>query len=323
MGNQKNSRDGGKIKGIAVCASAAPANIQADRTRELEASNRSLRQQTEALKRTKERLVAYADALAKKNEELCQDLGAARQASLVKSRFLASLSHELRTPLNGIIGFAQIFYDGTLGPLNDIQKECVGDMLSCSDHLLRLIGQVLDLAKIESGKMTFQYEPVSLAELIGSAIDTLQPIADSKGIYVEFLPDPHPDTVLADASRLRQVLYNYLSNALKFTGQGGRIQVSVSMHDEASYRIDVEDSGIGIAGQDIPRLFSEFAQVSGGDRSLGTGLGLAITKRIAETQGGHVGVESELGKGSRFYVVLPLAPQAEGADETPIRGTIR
>jgi len=285
------------------------SEVLAQQALDLETANAALRAQAEALQHTEERLGAYADTLAKHNEDLCAALDAARQANIVKSRFLASVSHELRTPLNGIIGFAQMLHDGTIGPVTDLQRECLNDMLSCSDHLLMLISHVLDLAKIESGKMTFQYEPVSLTRLIREAIDTLQTLAEAKRIAVEFLPDPRLDIVQADAGRLKQILYNYLSNALKFTGEAGRILVSVSMEGDDMYRIDVEDSGVGIAPGDLPRLFSEFGQLGAAEKSqLGSGLGLAITKRIAEAQGGRVGVSSELGAGSRFYVVLPLQP---------------
>jgi signal transduction histidine kinase len=287
------------------------SEMLAQHATEVEKSNQSLREQTDSLRRTKERLVSYAEALAKKNDDLCEAVDAARQASEFKSRFLASVSHELRTPLNGIIGFAQMFYDGALGPITDVQRECLGDMLNCSEHLLTLISHVLDLTKIESGKMTFQYQPISLGKIIRDSIGTLQPIAESKRVTVEYLEDAEIDMVEADIGKLKQVLYNYLSNALKFTPNGGCVQVSVSMVNPAFYRIGVRDSGRGIAPDDISRLFTEFGQLCAGKAQVGSGLGLAITKRIAEAQGGHVGVESELGKGSFFYAVLPIAPRAQ------------
>ncbi len=283
----------------------------AQQAAELEIANRTLREQSDNLRRTKERLVAYAEGLAKRNDDLCEAIVSARRASEFKSRFLASVSHELRTPLNGIIGFAQMFHDGALGPLTDVQRECLGDMLSCSDHLLTLISHVIDLTKIESGKMTFQFQQVSLNKIIRDSIGTLHPIAAAKRVEVEFLPEPALDTVVADAGRLKQVLYNYLSNALKFIQSGGRVEVSVTLENPAFYRIGVRDNGRGIAPEDVSRLFMEFAQLCAGEKAqLGSGLGLAITKRIAEAQGGRVGVESELGKGSFFYAVLPIAPQA-------------
>ena len=291
-------------------------DVLAQQALELELSNCALQEQAEELKRADERLIAYSNALAKQNEDLCRALDAARQASAAKSRFLGSVSHELRTPLNGIVGFAQMLHDGGLGPVSDLQRECLGDVLSCSDQLLMLIGDLLDLTKIESGKMTFQYEPVSLTRLITDSIDTLQAIADSKRIDVSFETGAEVDSVLADSGRLKQILYNYLSNALKFTPAGGCIQVSVAPEDGGYYRVDVQDNGIGIAPADIPRLFSEFSQLGPGEQSkAGCGLGLAVSKHIAEAQGGRVGVESEPGKGSRFYVVLPCVPQAGAPPE--------
>jgi signal transduction histidine kinase len=270
---------GGFLLGIELepGSEAVIVEILVDNAAELEISNKALQAQAEGLKRTKERLVAYAEALAKKNDDLCRAVDAARQASQFKSRFLASVSHELRTPLNGIIGFAQMFHDGTLGSLNEEQQECVGDMLSCSDHLLTLISQVIDLTKIESGKMSFHYQEVSLVKLIRDSIATLQAIAESKRISVEFLADTAIDNVEADPGKLKQVLYNYLSNALKFTPEGGRIQVSISLDGPSSYRIGVRDTGRGIAPDDICRLFTEFGQLCAGKAPIGSGLGLAIT----------------------------------------------
>lgn len=259
--------------------------------------------------------IELANALQKRTIEA---LEAAREASTLKSRFVASVSHELRTPLNGIVGFAEMLYDGVLGPLNDLQRECVGDMLSCSSHLRVLIGHVLDLARVEAGKMTFTYEATSVSALVREVIGTLQTIARSRQIEVVVQADERVDSVLADTSRLKQVLYNYLSNALKFASTGGVVKVAVWAEDRESYRIDVEDDGPGIPADELPRLFSEFGQLGISTQSkTGSGLGLAISKSIVEAQGGRVGVVSELGKGSTFFVVLPRAPKpsvASGAD---------
>jgi len=308
---QQPDQDGYRL-GVELASSweSLVSDVLAQQALELAMSNTALLEQAEVLKRAELQLADYADALEKKNQELGRALETARQANAVKTRFLASVSHELRTPLNGIIGFAQLLHDGTLGPVSDEQRECLGDMLSCADQLYKLIGHVLDLSKIESDKMTFNYESVSLARLVTETIDTLQPIADSKQIAIDFRPDSRVDSVVADPAKLKQILYNYLSNALKFTGGGGRIKVSVSMEDNESYRIEVADNGIGIAASDLPRLFSEFGQLGASERTKeGSGLGLAITKRIAEAQGGRVGVASEFGRGSRFCVVLPIRPR--------------
>ena len=257
--------------------------------------------------------IELANALQQRTIEA---LEAAREASNLKTRFLASVSHELRTPLNGIIGFAELLYDGVLGPLNDMQRESVRDMLSCSNHLCGLIGEVLDLAKVEAGKMTFTYQSVSLVHLVREVIDTVMAIAKSKRIEVAVQSGAQVDLVWADASRLKQILYNYLSNALKFTPTGGRVKVSVWAEDSETFRIDVEDSGPGIAPDDIPRLFSEFGQLGDSEKSkAGSGLGLAISKHIAEAQGGRVGVKSEVGRGSMFFVVLPRVPEGSAPSE--------
>ena len=261
--------------------------------------------------------IELANALQKRTIEA---LEAAREASTLKSRFLASISHELRTPLNGIVGFAELLYDGILGPVNEVQREALEDMLGCSKHLRLLISHVLDLAKIEAGKMTFTYEPVSPVSLVREVVDTLQTIAKEKRIAIDIQSDERIDSVLADAGRLKQILYNYLSNALKFTPTGGRVKVAVWAENRETFRIDVEDTGIGISPEDLPSLFSEFSQV--GDTlkaKTGTGLGLAISRSIAEAQGGRVGVKSEPGKGSTFTVVLPRVPKTatESTPENP------
>ena len=233
----------------------------------------------------------------------------AREASQAKSRFLGSISHELRTPLNGIIGFSQLLHDEAVGPVTPEQKECLDDVLSCSNHLLALINHVLDLTKIEAGKMNFHYESVSLAQHVTAAVDSMRNIAAAKRLNVGLVLDAGLGTVRADAARLRQVVLNYLSNAVKFTAEGGSITVDVRPEGEHAYRILVEDNGIGVRAADLPRLFCEFGQLGPSEKAqTGTGLGLVITKRIVEAQGGSVGVESVFGNGSRFYAILPAAP---------------
>jgi signal transduction histidine kinase len=267
------------------------SDVLAQQAEELQAANTALRQ-TEA-------------ALTKSNQELAVAVETAREASQAKSRSLANVSHELRTPLNGIIGFSQLLHDGVVGSLNGDQKECLSDVLNCANHLLSLINQVLDLSKIEAGKMDFHYETVSLRELAGSTIDSVMPLASSKNIEVRLAVDEDLAPVQADPSRLRQVIFNYVSNALKFTPEGGKISVEISPEEEG-YRILVRDSGIGIKPADLKRLFTEFGQLGSAEKAkAGTGLGLAITKRIVEAQGGRVGVESVIGQGSRFWAVLP------------------
>jgi signal transduction histidine kinase len=271
-----------------------------------------LARETVALRRAGEEAAASAEQLRSQIREMAAALEAARRASEIKSRFLASVSHEFRTPLNGIIGFSELLFDAKVGPVTNDQKECLSDILGCSRHLLTLINQVLDLTKIESGKMYFQYERVNLEALASEVIDGLKALAASKRIALRIECDPRVGAVKADAARLRQVLFNYLSNAVKFTPEDGAVSVFIQPEDPASYRIAVQDNGVGIHPEDLARLFTEFGQVGPAQAGSGTGLGLAITRQIVEKQGGHVGVESRIGYGSRFWAVLPVDPGGTG-----------
>jgi len=270
-----------------------------------------LAQQTEELSESNAALRRTESKLLKTNQELAAALEAAHEASQAKSRFLASVSHELRTPLNGIIGFSQLLHDEIVGSVTCEQKDYLADVLSCAEHLLTLINHVLDLTKIEAGKMEFTYRQIDLAEHVMEAIASVKALADSKRIEIEVVMDPRLGTVQADASRLRQVVTNFASNAVKFTPEGGRLTVDLRREGVSSYRVLVEDTGIGIRAEDMPRLFSEFGQLCPSEKAqAGTGLGLVITKRIVEAQGGSVGVESVFGRGSRFYAILPVNPSA-------------
>jgi len=230
-----------------------------------------------------------------------------QQANRLKSEFLANMSHELRTPLNGIIGFTEIMYTGEVGTMSEEQREYLGDILSSSRHLLQLINDVLDLAKVESGKMTFYPEEVDLAKLVNEVRDIMRPLAVSKRIFIEVAIDSTLTGVTIDPTKFKQVLYNYLSNAIKFTPEEGRVTVSIKPHDEDTIILEVEDIGIGIQPEDIGQLFVEFQQLDSGTakKYQGTGLGLALTRYIVEAQGGSVGVRSTLGQGSTFFATLP------------------
>jgi signal transduction histidine kinase len=286
------------------------SDILAQQAEELRQSNQALQRQTAALREAEEELVAAAAVLRHKNQELAVALDVASQASEIKSRFLASVSHEFRTPLNGIIGFSELLHDAVIGPVNDDQQSCLGDILSCSRHLLTLINQVLDLTKIESGKMDFQYEEVHLESIAREVMEGVKGIAAGKRIVLRLESNGLVGAVQADAARLRQVLFNYLSNALKCTLERGSVVVRITPEGPAGYRLEVQDTGVGIQPEDIPRLFTEFGQLGAtGKAKSGTGLGLAITRRIVEAQGGRVGVDSTPGVGSRFWAVLPCNPQ--------------
>ncbi|MGJ8670629.1 MAG: sensor histidine kinase [Oceanococcus sp.] len=236
---------------------------------------------------------------------------AALEASRMKSAFLANMSHELRTPLNAIMGFAKLMAHGKVGPVSDQHKEFLGDILKSSDHLLQLINDVLDLAKVEAGKMEFSPEQINLEKLIDEVRNILAPIAASKQIQVELNIDPTCMNPTLDPGKLKQVLYNYISNALKFTDEQGKVLIHVIPDSDNFFRIEVVDDGIGIAESDLKLLFSEFRQLDSGasKKYQGTGLGLVLTRRIVEAQGGQVDVSSELGVGSTFSATLPLSFQ--------------
>jgi PAS domain S-box-containing protein len=232
----------------------------------------------------------------------------AEAANRMKSAFLANMSHELRTPLNGIIGFAEFLVDGKPGPINPKQKEYLQDILNSGQHLLQLINDVLDLAKVEAGKMELNPENFSLGKAIEEVCAATKPIVQKKGIRLEANVAPELGYVTLDQQKFKQVLYNLLSNAVKFTDDGSKVEIGVAMYDGYRFKLSVQDTGIGIKAEDLSRLFKEFEQLGSGAarRYEGTGLGLALTRRIVELHGGTIGVESEVGKGSTFTVVLPL-----------------
>ena len=230
-----------------------------------------------------------------------------QEANRLKSEFLANMSHELRTPLNAIIGFSELMHNGKVGPVSDEHKEYLGDILTSARHLLQLINDVLDLTKVEAGKMEFRPEILDLPKVVLEVKDILRGLAAQKRLTVEAQVDPALSRVVLDGSKFKQVLYNYLSNAIKFTPEQGRILVRVTPQDAQRFRLEVEDNGIGIKERDLHKLFIEFQQLDEGSakKYAGTGLGLALTKRIVEAQGGEVGVRSQVGQGSAFWAVFP------------------
>ncbi|MEO8380397.1 MAG: ATP-binding protein [Acidobacteriota bacterium] len=239
-------------------------------------------------------------ALQEKNNEL-------EKANQAKDRFLASMSHELRTPLNGIIGFAEFLADGKPGAINAKQKEYLEDILNSGRHLLHLINDMLDLVKVQAGKLDLRPETFSLRECIAEVCSGVAPLAESKRIDIHVEIDPGLMFVTLDIHRFRQILFNLLSNALKFTDDGGRVEIHAKENGRHQFSLSVLDTGIGISRDDLTRLFTEFEQLDAGvaRRFGGTGLGLALTKSIVMLQGGAIDVVSEPGTGSTFRVVLP------------------
>lgn len=237
-----------------------------------------------------------------------------QEANRLKSEFLANMSHELRTPLNAIIGFSELLYDGKIDQVTENQRECLHDILTSSRHLLHLINDILDLSKIESGKIEFHPERVEIAKLVSEVTDSLHELVNKKRIYLSVSIDDTVKTVYIDPIRFKQILYNYLSNAFKFTPELGSVSIRIKPESNAAFRLEVEDNGVGIKPEDINKLFIAFQQVdsSVAKKYPGTGLGLALTKRTVEAQGGTVGVISGgVGTGSIFYAVLPIAHRSQ------------
>ena len=245
-----------------------------------------------------------------------------QEANRLKSQFLANMSHELRTPLNAILGFGELLQEGAVSPGSPQHGEFLGYIVKSGRHLLELINDVLDLAKVEAGKMGFRPEPIDLRLLIDEVTSVVRAVALEKSIRMSASVDPDlKEGVFLDPARVKQILYNFLSNALKFTPAGGAVTVRARAEGEASFLLEVEDTGPGIAPQDIGRLFVEFQQLDTGaaKHHAGTGLGLALTRRLAEAQGGAAGVRSTPGRGSVFHVVLPRRAPAHPSPAQPQR----
>jgi len=262
--------------------------------------------------------------LERANQELDTRRMEAERASGFKDQFLSTMSHELRTPLNAVLGFSELLADEHYGPLNERQQRYVRHIHSGGKHLLRLINDVLDLSKIEAGRMELAIESVPVESTFEDVLTDLRPLADKKS-QVFSVHCARALTVRADAMRLKQVLVNLVGNAIKFTPEGGRISLQARLENGA-VRIEVRDSGPGILPEEQKRIFEAFVRLQKpGKSSEGTGLGLAITQRLVNLHGGNLGLESEPGEGSCFYFQLPSAtgriePDAKQTDEKQQRG---
>jgi PAS domain S-box-containing protein len=229
----------------------------------------------------------------------------AERANLAKSEFLSRMSHELRTPLNAILGFGQLLQ---MEELTEDQRQSVAEIVKGGRHLLDLINEVLDIARIEVGKLAISVEPVAVDDVVGEAVSLIRGLADQRGLVLGRPgADPNDLHVLADKQRLKQVLLNLLSNAVKYNGAGGTVHLSFGASN-GKVRISVSDTGPGIPGNKLDQLFVPFERLGAeGTAEEGTGLGLALSKRLMEAMGGALGVESEVGKGSTFWAELPRA----------------
>lgn len=250
-----------------------------------------------------------AQRLAEEQTKKAKEL--AEETSRLKSNFMAKISHDLRSPLNGIIGFAELMYHGKVGPISLEHKEYLGDILTSARQLLLLINDVLDISRVESGKMEFHLEKVNLEKILSETKDIFNTLSSSKNIQVKTSVDPSVQEIKIDPIRFKQVLYNYVSNALKCTPEGGHVNIKIYSDLKNMLHLEVEDDGIGIREADLSRLFVEFQQldIDTAKKYPSSGLGLALTKHIIEAQGGQVGVKSIFGKGSTFYAILPFIRQ--------------
>ncbi len=241
-------------------------------------------------------------------KELETAKNSAEAASRAKSEFLANMSHELRTPLNSVIGFSDVLAEKVFGPLNEDQEQYVSDILDSGQHLLSLVNDILDLAKIEAGSMELSLAPVDLRRLVERTTQMFRERAIRSGVRLTGHVDPAIGHITADERRLKQLLYNLLSNALKFTPEHGEVRVEARRHGD-DIELLVVDTGVGISPEQHDKIFQSFYQV---DSTLskhvqGTGLGLAVVQQIVSLHGGSVRLESEPGEGCTFFVLLPQA----------------
>ncbi|HMI55823.1 MAG TPA: ATP-binding protein, partial [Gemmatimonadaceae bacterium] len=270
--------------------------LRESQKRELELEHRTSMLETEARSAAK---------VSQMNEELHRRQVALEQAMGARNRFYASMSHELRTPINAVIGYSTLMLDNIYGPLNVKQKEGLQRTLKAARHLLELVNDVLDLSKIEAGKIELSLQPVMFPSLIEDLFVTVRPLADDYGSTLTLELEGESFTIVSDPRRVRQILLNLLSNAIKF-GEGKPIHVTCKQNEDKGVEIEVIDQGVGIAAEDIARIFEEFVQVSE-SKQPGTGLGLPISRRLAQLLEGGLTVRSAPGEGSTFRLTLPAS----------------
>jgi two-component system sensor histidine kinase BarA len=267
------------------------------------------------LKATEDQLRAINQGLDLKLGQLAEANLALYESNRLKSEFLANVSHELRTPLNSILGFADLLRDAT-GAADTKTARYANNILQSGKHLLDLINDLLDLAKIEAGKMQIRSEPLSLADLLEGLTNIIKPLAESKQLTLSADVAADVPIIQTDPGKLQQVLYNFLSNAIKFSPSGGRIELAAVREEDDHVRISVTDFGPGIPSDKQQLIFEKFRQI---DASVtrthgGTGLGLAISKELTSLLGGSIGVRSTPGQGATFWIRVPLRIEAGDMD---------
>jgi len=303
----------------------------------LRQNKKRLREQNTELEKSRMELRMAAERLEEKNVKLKMAVDKARESDRMKSEFLANMSHELRTPLNHIIGFTELVVDKNFGDLNETQEDYLTDALHGSKHLLSLINDILDLSKVEAGKLELELSDVNLKMILENSLVMIKEKAMKHGIKLLTNMDGIPETIRADERKFKQIMYNLMSNAVKFTPDGGEIRLTADLADGSSLlvdskgkigsegdltamshelrasrkfvRISVTDTGIGLKHEDQERIFNVFEQIetSASRKYQGTGLGLSLTKHLIELHGGRIWVESEgEEKGSTFIFTIPL-----------------
>lgn len=260
------------------------------------------------IKNLMKRNALLQDQLQQSENALIKSTAIVDELSQSRTSLMAKVSHELRSPLNAIIGFAELLYHSKVGEISSQQKEYLSDILSSARHLLLLINDVLDIAKVEAGRMEFYPEQVDLEKILNETKEIFKSLIEKKKLQLVTNVDASLKQIKIDPTRFKQVLYNYVSNALKYTPDGGSVTVRIiPIVNTSQLRLEVEDTGVGVRSEDLNKLFVEFQQL---DREIAkqypsTGLGLALTKHIVEAQGGQVDVNSTFGKGSTFIATLP------------------
>jgi signal transduction histidine kinase len=303
--SREASRDAERAKRQVV--EAANRDLQ-EQGHELEMQSQQLQQQSAELEATNDELSVANEALMQANNELARARADADAANQAKLDFLKVMSHDLRTPLNAINGYVELLETGIRGPVTTAQTEDLRRIRRASAHLMGLIGNVLNFAKVDAAQLDYQIEPVAVDRLLVDAAAIIEPVARAKGIMFERAPASVSLTLISDRDKVMQILVNLLTNAIKFTAAGGRVRLACeSAPGDRLVRFAVEDTGQGIAPDQLERIFEPFVQIRrklyGTDE--GAGLGLAISRNLARALGGDLTVISAPARGSTFTVILP------------------